>query len=211
MEIFISSLLIILTLYLFWLFIFVFRFNWEEFFYWKPKNDGDKSDLSVSSQNVPLIGKTQLTFIEEIPELELVKPVLEEPLPLKQEEDNEIAEEELQENYLSEEEKREILENEYEDSYWNDDSPEDDFHERNSIDDIYHAADVIAGNKTSESDFAAAKETLHAIPGDLVELLARHAVNEKKVKALFENYLNNEINQNSPVRLKDFIVKDYIA
>lgn len=214
MEIVIGSLFIAFTIYIVWLFIFVFRFDLTEFFNWKQTAAVSDPESPSVKEDVQIIGKTNVVFINKMPEFEPVKPFMVIPLSVEKEEPEVMPEDEIEVSYLSEEEKKEISDSEEVNlSFWDDDFLDDEFEMRNSVDDIYHAAEVITGKKTSESDFMAAKETLRVIPEELVELFAQHAVNEKRVKDLFEDYLNkkNEDGQPRPVKLKDFVVQDYIA
>ena len=214
MEIVIGSLFIVFTLYIVWLFVFVFRFDFTEFFKWKGNHIVNIEDTPAVKKEIQIIGKTNMTFIDKMPEFEPVKPFMVIPFSSEKKEPEEMIEDaEPEAEYLSEEEKKEILESEeINASYWDDDFVDNEFEMRNSVDDIYHAAEVIAGKKTSDSDFMAAKETLRVIPEELVELFAQHAINEKRVKALFEDYLNEKTGNKQilPVKLKDFVVKDYI-
>lgn len=217
MNIVIGCLYILFSLYLLWLLIFVFHFNLSEFFTWKKKTLPVKKETNVVVENTEIVGKTQARFIEKMPELEPVKPYLQVPLAVREKEEPEIMpDEEIRKDYLTAEEQKAIRE-EIDEGIWGDDFSEPDFRQPGSVRDMIHASKVVTGEISSEADFEQAKETVRHIPDEVVELFARHAINEKRIKDMLAERLD-EINirkredaKNFRKAVQEFMVEDYIA
>lgn len=216
MEILISCLLIVLAIYLFWLWIFVFRFDVSEFFTWK-KNPAEsvKDKVTKQQEQIEVIRKPRIDFIEKMPEVEPVKPYRVEPLPLKVKEEPELLEDEvIVPGYLSEEEKKAIVESEFEPQYWED---SDEFAPSGDINDFYYAAEVISGQKKSEEDISKTGEILKDAPEELIELFALHAANDQRIKDMLDTCLEEwkkrkqEDAKTFRQAVKEFVVEDYIA
>lgn len=217
MDIVIGCLYIFFSLYLLWLLIFVFNFNFSEFFTWRKKTPVEKKETPAVVENTEIVGKTQARFIEKMPELEPVKPYLQVPLPVREKEEPEIMpDDEPVQDYLTDEEQKAIRE-EIDEGIWKDDFSEPDFRQPGSVRDMIHASKVVTGEISSEADFAQAKETVRHIPDAVVELFARHAVNEKKIKDMLAERLDEinirkrEDSKNFRKAVQEFVVEDYIA
>lgn len=209
----IISCFVLLVLYILWLIIFVFGGDLRGFFH-SPKSSQPEPER-IEKKEVSILGKTQVNFLDKLPEPEPEKPVREEELKSVPNDENGIIQDaEIKERVLSEDEKAEILKSQEPESYWEDEK-EDEFSTSCSIDEIYDAAKLVSGQKElSEENIAKTRKTLKNAPTGLLELFALHAVNEKKIKDMLGEFFDKpglEINAVTKMKLKDFVVEDYIA
>lgn len=209
METVILCFFILCNLYLIFLLGFVYKWDFRSFLSLPPKKESLPAPNPEVKQEIEILGKTEVKFLDKLPEREPIKPKWEVSLEKEEnKEEDKVVEAGPENNTLSQEEQQEIMADQDKHSYWEDDDPSKGF----SIDDIHHAAETIAGQRTSDSDIVRTQNTLKHFSEEWIEILSLHATNDKRIKDMLSEYLDKpKDNQSQKTKLKDFIVTDHIA